>query len=288
MQPFSGDGGGGYRTLGEMPPLGRDNKKQGGTAMLLEVNHVSKEYRSGVIRTRTVHAVQDVCFEMKKGEIFGLIGGSGCGKTTITKMILGLLKPSEGSILFEGRDLTKLRKKEWKEVHRDIQVVFQHPQMTFNPRGNIRFACTEPASNYGLVKTRGERDRLAEELMEQVGLTRDQLKKYPHEISGGQAQRLSIIRALSLNPKLLICDEPTSMLDVSVQAQILSLLKSKHREQGLAMLFISHDLEVVQSFCSRVAVMNNGKIVESGAVKDVFSNPQHVYTKKLLRSYMHC
>lgn len=254
--------------------------------MLLEVDNISKEYQSGLFRTRTIHAVNKVSFGLEAGEIFGLIGGSGCGKTTMIKMILGLLKPTAGSIQFDGKDLTKLNKRDWKEVRREIQVVFQHPQMTFNPRGTIRFACAEPAVNYGLVKSREAKSQLVEELIQQVGLTKDQLKKYPHEISGGQAQRLSIIRALSLNPKLLICDEPTSMLDVSVQAQILSLLKKKQEEQGLAMLFISHDLEVVQSFCSKVAVMKAGEIVEMGPSKTVLQNPAHAYTKELLRAYM--
>lgn len=254
--------------------------------MLLEVNHLYKNFSTGVFRKQTVHAVEDVSFQIEKGEIFGLIGGSGCGKTTVTRMILGLLKPSKGNILFDGKDLAVLKGKEWKAVRKDIQVVFQHPQMTFNPRRTIRFACAEPAYNFGLVKSKAEKDALVKDLIQQVGLTSDQLKKYPHEISGGQAQRLSIIRAVSLNPKLLICDEPTSMLDVSVQAQILNLLKRKHEEQGLAMLFISHDLEVVQSFCKRVAVMKNGVIVETGTVDEIFNNPKHEYTKELLRSSM--
>ena len=254
--------------------------------MILEVKDLCKIYDSGVIRKNKVRAVDHVSFSMEEGEILGLIGGSGCGKTTLTKMILGLLEPTEGKIFYEGKEITGLKKKQWKELRKDIQVVFQHPQMTFNPRGTIKSACLEPAVNYGLVKTKEEKEKLAEHLIRQVGITKDQLKKYPHELSGGQAQRLSIIRALSLNPRFLICDEPTSMLDVSVQAQILNLLQRKHKEQKLSILFISHDLDVVQAFCSKVAVMKDGKILETGRTEEVFRNPQNEYTKKLLDSRM--
>lgn len=254
--------------------------------MLLEVKNVSKKFNTGAFKSKKFYAVEDVSFSLEEGEIFGLIGGSGSGKTTLIKMILGLIKPSDGEILFEGKDLVKLKKKGWKEVRRSMQAVFQHPHQTFNPRGSIAFACSEPAVNYGLVKNRREKAELVEKLMSQVGLTKEQLKKYPHEISGGQAQRLSIIRAMSLEPKFLICDEPTSMLDVSVQAQILNLLKKKHEENNLAMLFISHDLEVIKSFCDKVAVMQDGRLVEAGTTAEVFNNPRSEYTKELLDSYM--
>lgn len=254
--------------------------------MLLEVRNIKKRFQTGAFKSNKFYAVDDVSFCLEEGEIFGLIGSSGSGKTTLIKMILGLMKPTEGEILFDGNNLVKLKKKAWKDVRKSMQAVFQHPHQTFNPRGSVAFACSEPALNYGLVKNRKEKSELVERLMTQVGLTKEQFKKYPHEISGGQAQRLSIIRAMSLEPKLLICDEPTSMLDVSVQAQILNLLKKKHEENNLAMLFISHDLEVIKSFCDRVAVMQDGRIVEMGSTQEVFERPQSEYTKELLDSYM--
>ena len=252
--------------------------------MLLDIRHVSKQYRTGIFREKSFLAVDDLSFQIEDGEIFGLIGGSGCGKTTIARMILGLLKPTAGEILFDGKDLGRLEPREWKTLRKEIQMVFQNPQMTFNPRDTVYAACLEPALNYGLVKTKKEKRRMAESMLEQVGLTKDQFQKYPHEISGGQAQRLAVIRALSLNPRLLVCDEPTSMLDVSVQAQILNLLQTKYREYGLAMMLISHDLEVVRHFCDRVGVMQEGRLVETGTAEEVFENPKKEYTKTLIRS----
>lgn len=251
--------------------------------MLLEVENLNKTYYSGFFGQKSVKAVNDVSFTINEGEIFGLIGESGCGKTTLTKMILGLIKPTSGSIFYSGHDITKIRKKDWYHLRKEMQVVFQHPQATFNPRKQLYFSCAEPIRLYHLAKDQTEAD-IVYELIEKVGLSKDQLKKYPHEISGGQAQRLSIIRALALDPKLLICDEPTSMLDVSVQAQIIDLLLNIHEERNLTMLFISHDLEVIQAVSNRVAVMHQGRIVETGTVEEVFSNPQHEYTKKLLSS----
>jgi len=249
--------------------------------MLLEVKGLSKKYSCGFWGTKSVDAVDDISFTINKGEILGLVGESGCGKTTVTKIILGLLKPTKGSVVYCGRDLLKASTEEWYKLRKEIQVIFQHPQMTFNPNRNIYFSCAEPIRLYKMAKNKAEEKEMVYELIEKVGLSKDQLKKYPHEISGGQAQRLSIIRALSLNPKLLICDEPTSMLDVSVQAQILNLLK-KQKDHNLSMLYISHDLEVVRAICNKVAVMRQGRIVEMGMVEEIFENPQHEYTKYLL------
>lgn len=253
--------------------------------MLLEVKNLNKRYTSGLFGTRKVSAVKDVSFNINKGEIFGLIGGSGCGKTSVTKMILGILKPTSGSIWFNGEEISKFKSRQWQKLRKDIQVVFQHPQMTFNPRRNIYFACLEPIRLHKLNNSMSEHDMVMH-MINRVGISKDQLKKYPHEISGGQAQRISIARALSLNPKLLICDEPTSMLDVSVQAQILNLIKEANQKYGVTMLFISHDLEVIQSMCTRVAVMKEGEIVESGTAEEIFKNPKHEYTKKLINSYI--
>ncbi len=254
--------------------------------MLLDVKGLSKKYDSGFWGQQSVKAVDDINFTIDEGEIFGMVGESGCGKTTVTKIILGLLKPTFGSVFYNDRDLTKVSRSDRHQLRKEIQMVFQHPQMTFNPRRNIFFSCAEPIRLYRMAKNKAEEKKMVDELIEKVGLSKDQLKKYPHEISGGQAQRLSIIRALSLNPKLLICDEPTSMLDVSVQAQILDLLLNIHKEHNLSILYISHDLEVIRAICHRVAVMKSGKIVEMGTVKQVFENPQHEYTKQLLSAYL--
>lgn len=250
--------------------------------MLLEIKNVTKRYSSGIIRNRYVDAVNDVSFSIEEGEIFGLIGESGCGKSTLTKMILGLLKPNSGQIIYNGEtDLTKVNAHRWKMLRKEIQCVFQHPQMTFNPQINLYFSCAEPLRLYHLVP-RAKEEQVIREMMEKIGISYDQMKKYPHEISGGQAQRISIARTLALKPKLLLCDEPTSMLDVSVQAQVLKILKDANEKYDLAMLFISHDLEVVEKMCSRVAVMQNGQIIEIGTTEEVFHNPKCDYTKKLL------
>ncbi|MGC3975192.1 MAG: dipeptide/oligopeptide/nickel ABC transporter ATP-binding protein [Nitrospira sp.] len=176
--------------------------------MSLKVVDLSKSYRSGFWGNKVLEAVSQVSFELGEGETLGLVGESGCGKTTISKIILGLLKPTSGRIVYQGRDITNLSARQWRPLRQEIQAVFQHPQMTFHPRRSIYFACAEPIRLYGLAKNKDEERELVYRLIDEVGLTREQLTKYPHEISGGQAQRLSIVRALSLQPKVLICDEP--------------------------------------------------------------------------------
>lgn len=252
---------------------------------MLEISHLSKTYTSGFLGNRRVDAVKDVSFQIHSGEIFGLIGESGSGKTTLTRMIGGFLKPSSGEITFEGKNLVKANSREWHQLRQQIQFVFQHPQLTFHPRRNIYFACAEPIRLYHLDRHMSERDMIRH-MLRRVGISEDQWHKYPHEISGGQAQRIAIARALSLNPKLLICDEPTSMLDVSVQAQILRLLLRANEKYHVAMLFISHDLDVIRAVCQRVAVMHKGEFVETGTIEEVFGNPKHEYTKKLLSAHM--
>ncbi len=252
---------------------------------MLEISHLSKTYTSGLLGNKRVEAVKDVSFQVNAGEIFGLIGESGSGKTTLTRMIGGFLKPSSGEIFFEGKNLVRANGREWHALRREIQFVFQHPQMTFHPRRDIYFACAEPIRLYHLDRHMSEKEMIRH-MLGRVGIPEDQWHKYPHEISGGQAQRISIARALSLNPKLLVCDEPTSMLDVSVQAQILRLLLRANEKYHVAMLFISHDLDVIRAVCQRVAVMYRGEIVEMGTVAEVFGNPRHDYTKKLLSAHM--
>lgn len=252
--------------------------------IVLEVTNVSKSFHSGFWHNKKVNAVSDVSFQVEGGEIFGLIGGSGCGKTTTSRMIMGFVKPDLGRILFDGRELTALTRKEWLGMRKSIQMVFQNPQMTFNPRFTIYNCCAEPIRIFHLAENRDEERAMVYEMLDSVGVSRDQVNKYPHEISGGQAQRISIIRSLFLNPKLLICDEPTSMLDVSVQAQIIELLRTKQCEKKTSILYISHDLDTIRAICSRVAVMNDGCIVETGTVEKVFGAPEHPYTRALISS----
>ncbi len=253
---------------------------------MLEIRDLTKTYRSGFFGRNQTHAVKNVSFTIEDGEIFGLFGESGCGKTTISRIVMGLLKAGSGSVLYGDYDLTKLKRRQWKPIRREIQMVWQHPQMTFNPRGTMYAACAEPIRLYRLAKSREEEAEMIRRMVEQVGVSADQLKKYPHEISGGQAQRISIARTLVLQPKLLICDEPTSMLDISVQAQVLSILKELNQRERLTMLYISHDLDVMRALCHRVAVMKAGEIVEMGPTEEVFGNPRHEYTRQLLSARM--
>lgn len=251
---------------------------------MLRLEGLTKRYRSGFWGSTTVDAVSQVDLELGEDEVLGLIGGSGCGKSTIAKMVMGLVRPTSGRILLEDRDITRLSSRQWRRVRRDIQLVFQNPQLTFHPQRDIYFSCAEPIRLHHLAANREEERELVYRMIDRVGLTRDQLGKHPHEISGGQAQRLSIVRALSLDPRVLICDEPTSMLDVSVQAQILQLLREVRRGRKVSMLYISHDLDVIRAMCDRVAVMKEGRIVETGDCAEVFTHPAHEYTRSLLAS----
>ena len=253
---------------------------------MLEIKNLNKIYKSGFWNNHKTEAVKDVSFEIKDGEIFGLIGGSGCGKTTISRMIMGFLEADSGSICYDGIELTKLNKKEWKKMRDKIQMIFQIPQMTFNPRFTVYDCCAEPLRLFHLVQSKNEEKQMVEEMLKSIGVSADQMNKYPHEISGGQAQRISIIRTMILNPKLLICDEPTSMLDVSVQAQILNMILEKQKESNFSILFISHDLDVIRAVCDRVAVMESGKIIETGTVKQIFEDPKEPFTKHLISCSM--
>jgi len=253
---------------------------------LLVVKNLKKYFpvRSGVLIDRTVDhvkAVDDVSFEVRAGETLGLVGESGSGKTTTGYCVLQLLKPTSGSVIFNGHDLTTMRKKALRAVRRDLQVVFQDPYASLNPRMTVGDIVSEPLLVHD-VGDRRSRRRSAEQLLEVVGFNPDFINRYPHEFSGGQRQRIGIARALALNPSLIICDEPVSALDVSIQAQILNLLKDLQHEFGLAYLFIAHDLAVVRTMSDRIAVMNRGKIVEEGRAEEVYTNPQHPYSQALL------
>jgi oligopeptide transport system ATP-binding protein len=253
---------------------------------LLVVKNLKKYFpvRAGVLIDRTVdyvRAVDDVSFEVRAGETLGLVGESGSGKTTTGYCVLQLLKPTSGSVVFDGQDLTTMSKKGLRHVRRELQVVFPDPYASLNPRMTVGDIVSEPLLVHG-IGDRGSRRRSAEQLLEVVGFNPDFINRYPHEFSGGQRQRIGIARALALNPSLIVCDEPVSALDVSIQAQILNLLKDLQHEFGLAYLFVAHDLAVVRTMSDRIAVMNRGKIVEIGPAEEVYTNPQDPYSQALL------
>ncbi len=247
---------------------------------LLQVEHLVKHFPvSGGI----VKAVDGVSFSLPPGETFGLVGESGCGKTTIGRTILRLVEPSGGSIVFDGRDLRQLSRSELRRIRRDMQIVFQDPYASLNPRMRIGEAIAEPLVIHGIGNAQSRREQVIE-LLRVVGLDPDYASRYPHEFSGGQRQRISIARALALRPKFIVADEPVSALDVSVQAQIVNLLADLREQFGLTYLFISHGLAVVEHFCTRVGTMYLGKLVEVAPTRRMFTQPRHPYTQALLES----
>lgn len=251
---------------------------------LLDVQNVSKLFPlKGGFWGKTkghVRAVHRVSLSVKPGEIVGLVGESGCGKSTLGRTILKLLESTEGKIVFNGTDITHLSPKEMRPLRREMQIIFQDPYASLNPRMTIGSAIAEPLIVHKLVAKKKRRDRVVE-LLEMVGLNADAYDKYPHEFSGGQRQRVGIARALSLNPKLIIADEPVSALDVSIQAQIINLLSDLQKNLRLAMVFIAHDLKVVEHISQRIVVMYLGEVMETFDSKDLY-NAKHPYTKSLL------
>jgi oligopeptide/dipeptide ABC transporter ATP-binding protein len=231
--------------------------------------------------TNIVRAVDDISFDVSQGTTFGLVGESGCGKTTVSKVILGLYKPTAGKVLFEGIDIHSLSSGPARKLrHREIQAVFQDPAASLDPRMTIGEIVAEPLVIHGAPQA--SREDMTRKMIEAVGLTQEQYDRYAHELSGGQQQRVAIARALTLQPKLVILDEPVSALDMSVRAQILNLLKDLQSDFSLTYLFVAHDLSVVRYFCDRVAVMYLGKIVEDCTTQELFENPFHPYAKALL------
>ena len=256
---------------------------------LIQVKDLKKYYpvKTGIIPhvTDYVKAVDGVSFSIYEGEILGLVGESGCGKTTIGKLLTGLEKPTEGAILYRGMDILDWTAKEQKKYRTKIQMIFQDPYSSLNPRKHIYEILAAPMLYHGISdKQTVEKD--VKELLEMVGMPQSALGRYPHEFSRGQRQRIGIARALSLKPEFIVCDEPVSALDVSVQAQILNLLKSLQNELQLTLLFIGHGLGAVHYVSDRIAVMQNGRIVELGDAREVFHHPQQEYTKMLLNSIL--
>ncbi len=256
-------------------------------ANLLEVYKLSKHFpvRTGLLRRRktTVHAVDDVSFSVGRRETLGLVGESGCGKSTLARTILHLIQPTSGQVWFKGRNLSGMQPRERQKVRRGIQMVFQDPFGSLNPRLTVDRIVEEPLLAHG-VDTRRTRVQRVEEMLSAVGLLPEHMKRFPHEFSGGQRQRIMLARALVLNPEMIIADEPVSALDVSVQAQMLNLLKRLQKQLELSYIFVSHDLGVIRYISHRVAVMYLGEIVELAPVKSLYTNPLHPYTRSLLSS----
>jgi oligopeptide transport system ATP-binding protein len=261
----------------------RDN----GREVVLEVNNLKKYFpiNAGIIIQRqigAVKAVDDVSFQVFKGETLGLVGESGCGKSTTGRTVLQLYRPTDGSVVFEGHELTTLPASDLRKMRRRMQMIFQDPFASLNPRMSVGNIVSEPLRIHNIIQNKSELQDYVENLLQRVGLNPYYVNRYPHEFSGGQRQRIGIARALALKPSFIVCDEPISALDVSIQAQVVNLLEELQDEFNLTYLFIAHDLSMVRHICDRVAVMYLGKIVELGRTDEVYENPLHPYTQALL------
>lgn len=250
----------------------------------VKIEHLSKTYtrRRWLGKNWEKPVLKDVSLHLEENQVLGLVGESGCGKSTLCKVLLGIEKPTSGQVLADGKNVAVISKSEFKKLRRVMQVVYQDPYSSLDPRMTVRQILSEPLDIHGLKKEPQQRSTFLKELLLSVGLSENQLDRYPHEFSGGQRQRICIARALALDPKILIADEPVSALDVSVQAQILNLLKEIKRTRRLTMLFVTHDFAVARFLCDEIAVMYKGRIVERAPAEELFTNPQHPYTEALL------
>ncbi|MDQ2852449.1 MAG: dipeptide ABC transporter ATP-binding protein [Actinomycetota bacterium] len=260
----------------------RDNSRE----VLLEVKDLAKyfpvkEYRGVLPTTLLTRAVDGVSFDLAAGETLGLVGESGCGKTTTGKLITRLIEPTAGSVIFQGADIAHMKEKDLRPMRRDIQMIFQDPYGSLNPRQTVQQIIATPLEIHSIVPKNKVRDRV-QELLALVGMNPEHINRYPNEFSGGQRQRIGIARALAVEPKVIVADEPVSALDVSIQAQVMNLMGKLRRELDLAFIFVAHDLGIVRHFCDRVAVMYLGKIMEIGDREDIYNAPQHPYTQALL------
>ena len=246
---------------------------------ILEVRHLVKYFKT---KRGMLHAVDDINFTLERGKTLGLVGESGCGKSTTGRTILRLIEPTSGEIIFEGQDIKKLNKSQLRHIRKDMQLIFQDPYSSLDPRKTVSQIIAEPIKANKILKSQEEIDNRVAELMEIVGLAPRLFNTYPHELDGGRRQRIGIARALAMEPKFIVCDEPVSALDVSIQAQILNLLKELQEKLGLSYIFITHDLAVVNHFADDIAVMYLGSIVEKAPAEELFTNPMHPYTKALL------
>ncbi|AVP55182.1 ABC transporter ATP-binding protein [Clostridium tetani] len=251
---------------------------------MIKVNNLTKSFsRNGFIKNKSL-VLDNVSLHIKKGITLGLIGESGCGKSTLGRIILKLLSCDNGEIYFNKKDITNYSPKNMINLRKDMQIIFQHPDTSLNPSKTILFSLLEPILIHNLID-KNEVIKKIKKYLDYVNLSDEILNRYPHQISGGQIQRIAILRVLLLKPKFIVLDEPTSMLDVSVQAQIIQLLKKIQKEFNITYLFISHDLDLVTAFCDEIAVMDKGKIIEIGKNYDIYNNPQEEYTKKLIHTF---
>lgn len=249
-------------------------------SIILEAEHLTKVFTTK--GKEVLKAVDDVSFQLESGEILGIVGESGCGKSTLAKLITRLTDMTSGTLIFDGKDITNLTGRERKDFYGKIQMVFQNPLTSFDPRRTLGDGIGESLRNRGMKKE--ERNRRITEVLEQAGLSSEFADRYPHEVSGGQCQRAAIARALAVEPAILICDEATSALDVTIQKQIMDLLQELKEKQGLSFIFICHNIALVQMFCDRVLVLYDGKVAESGTTDEIINHPKEEYTKKLIAS----